>query len=169
MKLRIGVFQIDDASCSPAAAVPASAKIPVPMIAPMPMQVSANGPRARVICRSGLAASAIKRSGLFFRKSSSAMRKSSRNRVTAMEQRSMQSFDVVAAFVSNADLINRRLAQAPLQLGPPLAAQDQHDQSKRRQLDRRLCFWLNRVRRLHLRQANESLEANVPRHRVDDL
>src|SRR5207248_8139524 len=34
----------------------------------------------------------------------------------------MQSFDVVTAFVSNAEPINRRLAQAPLQLGPALAA-----------------------------------------------
>src|SRR5882762_8773209 len=34
----------------------------------------------------------------------------------------MQSFDVVAAFVSNAELINRRSPRrAPLQLGPPLA------------------------------------------------
>src|SRR6266403_6287702 len=69
MKFVIGVLQIEAAICSPAAAVPASAKIPVPIIAPMPMQVRANGPRARFICRSGAAASAIKWSGLFFRKS----------------------------------------------------------------------------------------------------
>src|SRR5438094_10652929 len=33
----------------------------------------------------------------------------------------MQSFDVVVAFVSNAELINRRLAQLPLQSGATLA------------------------------------------------
>src|ERR1043166_3128587 len=71
MKFVSGVFQTEDAICSPAAAVPASAKIPVPMIAPMPMQVSANGPRTRFNCRLGAAASAIKWSGLFLRKRSS--------------------------------------------------------------------------------------------------
>src|SRR6266566_7879270 len=66
MKLSTGVFTIDPtaSACSPAAAVPASAKIPVPMIAPMPMQVRANGPSARFSWRSGAAASAIKSSGL---------------------------------------------------------------------------------------------------------
>src|SRR5205814_618622 len=43
MKFIMGVFQTDAANCSPAAAVPAKAKIPVPMIAPIPMQVRANG------------------------------------------------------------------------------------------------------------------------------
>jgi hypothetical protein len=38
------------------------------MIAPIPMQVSANAPSVRFNCRSGAAASAIKWSGLLIRK-----------------------------------------------------------------------------------------------------
>ena len=71
--------------------------------------------------------------------------------------------------MSNAELTNRRLAQAPLQLGPPLAAQDRHCELQRSQLDRRFRFRLDRLRRVHLRQADESLETDVDRPRIDDL
>ena len=63
MKLMTGVSS-PDTNVWPAAAVPVSEKIPAPMTAPMPMQVSATGPSVRFICRSGASASAIKRSGL---------------------------------------------------------------------------------------------------------
>src|SRR5438132_3223724 len=58
-----GVSRLDANVC-PAAAVPVNEKIPAPMTAPMPIAVSATGPSVRFICRSGAAASAIKRSGL---------------------------------------------------------------------------------------------------------
>src|ERR1051325_10831017 len=48
----------DDEKLWPAAAVPVSEKIPAPIIAPMPMAVSATGPSVRFNCRSGAAASA---------------------------------------------------------------------------------------------------------------
>src|ERR1700737_3025575 len=142
MKWSTGVFKIapTTCACSPAAAVPASAKIPVPMIAPMPMQVRANGPRARFICRSGAAASAIKRSGLFFEKDETPL-------------------------VNVSRIVSPRLASGqPLlcDAWPANSSCIEHDQSQRRQLDRWLRFWLDRVRRLHLRKANELVEANVP-------
>jgi hypothetical protein len=93
MKFSTGVFQIDPmtCACSPAAAVPASAKIPVPIMAPMPMQVRANGPRTRFIWRSGAAASAIRWSALLVLKS---WRATARDRVTNGFGWSILSFDV---------------------------------------------------------------------------
>jgi hypothetical protein len=68
MKLITGVSNRDE-NVWPAAAVPVSEKIPAPMMAPIPMAVSATGPSVRFICRSGAAASAIKWSGLLVLKS----------------------------------------------------------------------------------------------------
>src|SRR5437762_4421569 len=101
MKFIMGVFQTEAANCSPAAAVPAKAKIPVPMIAPIPMQVRANGPRTRFICRSDVAAYAIKWSGLFVRKSLEAIcfpvrrfeLEPQSDRDIPVASRSIQSFD----------------------------------------------------------------------------
>ena len=61
-----GVVMADAASpaCSPAAAVPVSAKIPVPMIAPMPSAVRSNAVSERFITRSGASDSRISISGL---------------------------------------------------------------------------------------------------------
>src|ERR1700730_6249991 len=50
-------------TCSPAAAVPVRAKIPDPIIAPMPRQVRSNAVSERFIKRSGADASLIKWSG----------------------------------------------------------------------------------------------------------
>src|SRR6266404_8285161 len=44
-----------------------------------------------------------------------------------------------------------------------------HAEFERGELDRRFCLWLDRIRRLHLRKANESLEADAARNRVDGL
>src|SRR5450432_1394551 len=69
IKFKTGVFQTDEitCACSPAAAVPASAKIPEPMIAPMPRQVRSNAVSERFIFRSGASDSRIKSSGLLVR------------------------------------------------------------------------------------------------------
>ena len=75
MKLMTGVVNCDaaDVTRSPAAAVPVRAKIPEPMMAPMPKQVRSNAVSERFIWRSGAAASAIKRSGLLVLKSCDAI------------------------------------------------------------------------------------------------
>src|SRR5260370_23731104 len=44
-----------------------------------------------------------------------------------------------------------------------------NDQSERGKPDRRFCLWIDRFRRLHLRKANEPLEADAPWNRVDGL
>src|SRR5437870_2266473 len=88
MKLITGVSS-RDANVWPAAAVPVSEKIPAPMMAPMPMAVSATGPSVRFICRSGAAASAIRRSGLFVLNSS---RATARDRLIKQFDWSIQSF-----------------------------------------------------------------------------
>src|SRR5439155_12416639 len=44
-----------------------------------------------------------------------------------------------------------------------------HAESERGKFDRRFCLWLDRLRRFHLRKANESLEADAPRHCLDGL
>jgi len=54
-------------------------------------------------------------------------------------------------------------------LGAQLARLSEHDQSKRRQPDRWLRLRLDRIRRFHVRKANEFVETDVPRHRVDGL
>src|SRR5580700_10267303 len=74
MKLSTGVFQIDASNCSPAAAVPARAKIPAPIIAPIPRQVRSNAVSERFIKRSGACASRIRWSGFLVRKSCEAIR-----------------------------------------------------------------------------------------------
>jgi hypothetical protein len=54
-------------------------------------------------------------------------------------------------------------------LGPPLAAQDRHRELQRGKLDRRPGVWLDRLRRFHLRKANEPLEDDAARPRPNDL
>src|SRR5207253_7181380 len=44
-----------------------------------------------------------------------------------------------------------------------------HAESERGKSDRRLCLWLDRLCRFHLRQANEFMDADVSRHCVDGL
>src|SRR5437763_14822073 len=99
MKLSTGVSKRDEKLC-PAAAVPVIAKIPEPMIAPMPMQVRSKAPRVRFICRSGAAASRINESGLFVLKSCDAtfspwLRFAGANRGIATRRGSILSFDIV--------------------------------------------------------------------------
>ena len=64
-KFMMGVVQLSASLYSPAAAVPVSAKMPVPMMAPMPRQVRSSAPRERFILRSGSSDSCISSSGLF--------------------------------------------------------------------------------------------------------
>jgi len=58
--------------------------------------------------------------------------------------------------------------QSPLP-GAALAVTINHAQSERGKPDRRFRLWLDRLRRLRLRKANELVEANVSRHRFDGL
>ena len=70
MKLMTGVVS-DDAPASPrspAAAVPVSAKMPEPMIAPTPRAVRSRAESERFMCRSGASASWMSLSGLLVRK-----------------------------------------------------------------------------------------------------
>ena len=54
--------------CCPAAAVPVSAKMPAPMVAPTPRAVRSSGPSTRLSFRSGASASWTNCSGLFVRR-----------------------------------------------------------------------------------------------------
>ena len=75
MKLNTGVpsFEVSTLACSPAAAVPVRAKIPVPMIAPMPSAVRSSAVSERFISRSGASDSRIKRSGFLVLKKEEAI------------------------------------------------------------------------------------------------
>src|SRR5687768_13820717 len=89
MKLRTGVVSwlVAALICSPAAAVPVSAKMPVPMIAPMPSAVRSSAESVRFIWRSGASDSRIKSSGLFVLKSCDAtflLRLRLRERIVAL-------------------------------------------------------------------------------------
>ena len=76
MKLSTGVFMIEPPAwtASPAAAVPASAKIPVPMIAPMPETGQIEGRQRALHFAIGASDSWIRSSGLLVRKRLAATR-----------------------------------------------------------------------------------------------
>src|SRR5438552_18393980 len=82
-----------------------------------------------------------------------------KNRVTAQDWRSTTSFLMpVAPKPAKAD-----------RSWPANSSFIGHAESERGKFDRRFCLWLDRLRRFHLRKANESLEADAPRHCLDGL
>src|SRR5260370_16213989 len=87
------------------------------------------------------------------------------NRVTAQDWRSTTSFRCPSRRRSEPD---GQWAKAD-RSWRATSSLTNHAEFKRGKSDRRLCFWLDWFRRLHLRQTNESLEADVPRHRLDGL
>src|SRR5213593_171221 len=82
-----------------------------------------------------------------------------KNRVTAQDWRSTTSFLMpVAPKPAKAD-----------RSWPANSSFIGHAESERGKSDRRFCLWLDRLRRFHLRKANEFMEANASWHCLDGL